>query len=91
MGIHADSRRAPEARRDLSATTIRDILRRAGIGPTPRRDGPGWTEFLRAQATTVVASDFFTAYKLWGRVVYVLFFIELSTRRVHVAGWHRQP
>jgi putative transposase len=77
--------------RDLPATTIRDILRRAGIGPTPRRDGPGWTEFLRAQATTVVACDFFTAYTLWGRVVYVLFFIELSTRRVHLAGCTANP
>jgi hypothetical protein len=50
--------------RDLPVTTIRDILRRAGIGPTPRRDGPGWTQFLRAQATTIVACDFFTAYTL---------------------------
>jgi hypothetical protein len=41
MGIHADQRRAPKLGRDLPATTIRDILRRAGIGPTPRRDGPG--------------------------------------------------
>ena len=77
--------------RDLPVTTIRDILRRAGIGPTPRRDGPSWTEFLRAQATTIVACDFFTAYTLWGRVVYVLFFIELSTRRVHLAGCTANP
>jgi putative transposase len=77
--------------RDLPATTIRDILRRAGVGPAPRRDGPGWREFLRAQAKTVVACDFFTTYTLWGRVVYVLFFIELSTRRVQLAGCTANP
>ena len=77
--------------RDLPASTIRDILRRAGLGPAPRRDGPGWREFLRAQAKTVVACDVFTAYTLWGRVVYVLFFIELSTRRVHLAGCTANP
>jgi putative transposase len=76
---------------DLSGTTIRDILRRAGLGPCPRRDGPGWAEFLRAQAATVLACDFFTAYTLRGRVVYVLFFIELSTRRVHLAGCTTNP
>ena len=77
--------------RDLPASTIRDILRRAGLGPAPRRDGPGWREFLRAQAKTVVACDVFTAYTLWGRVVYVLFFIELSTRRVNLAGCTANP
>ena len=76
---------------DLPVTTLRDILRRAGLGPTPRQDGPGWTEFLRAQAATILARDFFTTYTLWGRVVYVLFFIELSTRRVHLAGCTSNP
>ena len=55
----------------------------------PAPSGPGWTEFLRA--TTVVACDFFTACTLWGRVIYVLFFIELSTRRVHLAGCTANP
>jgi len=38
-----------------------------------------------------VACDFFTTYTLWGRVVYVLFFIELSTRRVQLAGCTANP
>jgi putative transposase len=38
-----------------------------------------------------VACDLFTAYTLWGSVVYVLFFIELSTRRVHLAGGTANP
>jgi putative transposase len=76
---------------DLPATTIRDILRRSGIDPFPRRGGPSWSEFLHQQAASVIATDFFTVYTLWGRVLYVLFFIELSTRKVHVAGCTANP
>ena len=43
---------------EVSAMTIRDILGRSGLGPAPRRTGPSWSEFLRAQASTVVACDF---------------------------------
>src|SRR6266511_2098627 len=42
------------------ATTIRTLLRQAGVGPAPRRTGPSWSEFLRAQAQGIVACDFFT-------------------------------
>jgi hypothetical protein len=35
---------------DVSATTIATVLRRSGLGPAPRRIGPSWSEFLRAQA-----------------------------------------
>jgi len=42
------------------ATTVRAILRAAGVGPSPRRDGPSWSAFLRAQANGIVACDFFT-------------------------------
>jgi hypothetical protein len=76
---------------DLPPTTIRDILRRAGIDPSPRRDGPSWSQFLRGQAASIVAADFVTVYSLWGRVLYVLFFVELSTRKVHVAGCTSNP
>jgi putative transposase len=75
----------------LPATTIRDILRRAAIDPSPRRGGPSWSEFLHQQAASVVAADFFTVYTLWRRLLYVLFFIELSTRKVHVAGCTANP
>jgi putative transposase len=76
---------------DVSAMTIRNILRRNGLGPAPRHSGPTWTEFLRTQADSILASDFFTVYSLWGKTLYVLFFIELSSRRVHVAGCTARP
>jgi transposase len=44
----------------VGATTIRTLLRRQGFGPAPRRSGPTWTQFLRAQAEAIVACDFFT-------------------------------
>jgi hypothetical protein len=44
----------------VSATTIRTILRRAGLGPAPRRDSPTWRQFLAAQAKGIVACDFFS-------------------------------
>jgi putative transposase len=76
---------------NVPATTIRDILRRSGLGPSPRRDGTSWPEFLRRQAASILAADFFTVYTLWGRVLYVLFVIELSTRKVHIAGCTTHP
>ena len=70
----------------VGATTIRSLLRRAGLGPAPRRGGPSWAEFLRAQAHGIVACDFFTVETIWLRTLYVLFFIEHGTRRVRLAG-----
>ncbi len=75
----------------VGATTIRSLLRRAGLGPAPRRGGPSWAEFLRAQAEGIVACDFFTVETVWLRTLYVLFFIEHGTRRVRLAGVTRHP
>jgi putative transposase len=75
----------------IGATTIRSILRRAGIGPAPRGDGPTWTEFLRSQAEGIWACDFFTVETAWLRTLYVLFSIELGSRRVHLAGVTAHP
>jgi putative transposase len=75
----------------VSATTIRTILRREGLGPAPRRIGPSWSEFLRSQARGILAFDFFTVETVWLRTMYVLFAIELGSRRVHVLGVTRNP
>jgi hypothetical protein len=74
-----------------SITTIRNIMRRQGLGPAPRRSGPTWTEFLRAQSAGVVAGDFFTVDTVLLRRLYVIFFIELSSRRVLWANCTATP
>ena len=75
----------------VGATTIRTILRQAGLPPAPRRDGPSWSEFLRPQAQAILAMDFFTVETAWLRTLYVLFAIELGSRRVRVLGVTRNP
>jgi len=75
----------------VGATTIRMLLRRHGLGPAPRRIGPSWAEFLRAQAQGILACDFFTVETVWLRTLYVLFWIEHGSRRVHVAGVTANP
>jgi putative transposase len=75
----------------VSATKIRTLLRANGLGPTPRRDGPTWSGFLRSQAQAILALDFFTVETAWLRTMYVLFAIHLGSRRVHVLGVTRTP
>jgi hypothetical protein len=75
----------------VGATTVRSILRRSGLGPAPRREGLSWAEFLRAQANGIIACDFFTVETAWLRTLYVLFWIELGSRRVHLAGVTANP
>jgi transposase InsO family protein len=75
----------------VSATSVRTILRRHGLGPAPRRGGPSWVDFLRAQAAGTVATDFFTVDTVGLTRLYVLFFIEVERRRVHLAGITAHP
>ncbi len=79
----------------LSPTTVRNILKANGIEPSPeRRKRTTWRQFLRANWSCLAAADFFTV-EVWtcrGLVThYVLFVLNLSTRRVHVAGITRNP
>jgi hypothetical protein len=48
----------------VSPTTVRRLHTRLGFGPAPRRSGPSWREFLRSQAASIVACDFFNAVLL---------------------------
>jgi hypothetical protein len=75
----------------VGATTIPTLLRRSGFGPAPRADGPSWTEFLRAQAEGILACDFFSVETAFLQTLYVLFFIEVGTRRVHVMNSTGDP
>jgi putative transposase len=75
----------------VGATTIRSLLRTARAGPAPRRIGPTWTEFLRAQADGVIACDFFTVETAWLRTLYVLVFIELGSRRISLSSSTAHP
>lgn len=75
----------------VGATTIRMLLRAHGLGPAPRRNGPTWSEFLRAQARGIIACDFFTVETFRLNTLYVLFCIEVGTRRVHLAGVTAHP
>ena len=67
------------------------IFRDAGREPTPARSGPSWSEFIRSQAKAVIATDFFTVDTVLLRRFYVMFWIELDTRVVHLSGITTSP
>ena len=75
----------------IAASTVWSILRDAGREPTPARSGPSWSEFIRSQAKAVIATDFFTVDTVLLRRFYVLFWIEVDTRVVHLAGITTNP
>src|ERR1039458_5157088 len=75
----------------VAPSTVWQILKSAGINRAPRRDGPGWPEFLRSRAQGILVLDFFTTDLLNGAKVYVLTVIEHGTRRVRVLGATEHP
>ncbi|MBK9750846.1 MAG: hypothetical protein IPO91_29350 [Chloroflexi bacterium] len=72
----------------LGETTVRDILRCHGIPPAPKRQRRAtlWGTFLKHYRHQLLAYDFFTVETLRLQTLYVFFFIEVGTRRVHLAG-----
>jgi len=75
----------------VSKGSIANVLRRHGLPPAPRREGPTWTEFLRAQAKAIVATDFLTVDTVLLRRYYVLFVAEIERRVVHLLGVTANP
>ena len=75
----------------VSATTVKKIMRQAVLGPAGSRSGPSWRAFLRAQAKSMLAVDFFTVETITLQRLYVLFFIELGSRGVHLVGCTTNP
>ena len=75
----------------VAPSTVRAILKKAGIDPAPRRSGPAWAQFLRSQAEAILATGFFTVDLPGGTTAYVLTMIEHATRRIRILGTTGHP
>ncbi len=75
----------------VSATSVRNILARAGLPPAPRRDSQSWRSFLRAHGESILACDFFTVDTVWLRRLYVLVFVSIGSRRVEYFACTSKP
>jgi putative transposase len=80
--------------RQACPSYVREVLRRHGLPPAPKRKGLSWKQFLQSHLEVTWATDFFTeeVWTLSGLVTfYVLFFLHLGSRRVWIAGCTLQP
>jgi putative transposase len=75
----------------VSASSVRNILTKAGLPPAPRRDSQSWRDFLRAHGESILACDFFTVDTVWLHRLYVLAFISIGSRRVEYCTRTNKP
>jgi transposase InsO family protein len=75
----------------VAPTTVRKVLSSAGIPPAPDRARASWRSFLRQQAASTLACDFFAVETLGLQRIYVLFFLSLATRRVEFVAATANP
>jgi putative transposase len=76
----------------VSQSTIRNVLNRHWIKPSPVRNGSiDWRNLMNHYKDRILACDFFMVETIWLKTIYVLFFIELGSRRIYFAGVTSNP
>jgi putative transposase len=75
----------------VAASTVWKILNQAGVDPAPRRAGPTWKQFLPLRRTRSGPATSSSVDTVWLKRIYVLFFVEITTRQVHLVGVTAHP
>ncbi len=77
----------------VSPNTVKQVMKRHGIPPAPERKkyGMSWRTFIGHYKDQMLASDFFTLETVGLKTIYVLFFLEVGPRSVHIAGFTTNP